>query len=106
LWLGLIDKFVLMPVGQGRQLRVMIVLAFFSIGSVTSLQEMFRAITTPRWDPDTRLSLPSAFARIADRNPFPPHYFTQVDSADILDRVLPRTRHPIVYVPPVQAIPR
>lgn len=106
LWLGLIDKFVLMPVGRGRQLRAMIALAFFSIGSVTSLQEMFRAMTKPRWDPDTRLSLPSAFARIADKKPFPPHYFTQVDSADILDRVLPRTQHPIAYVPPASVIPR
>lgn len=102
LWIGLIDRFVLMPEGLGRRQRTAFVLTCLSIGSVTPLQEMIRAITMPRWAPDTRLSLPGAFSRIADRNPFPPHYFTRIDPADLLERALPRTRHPIVYVQPVQ----
>lgn len=100
-WIGLIDRFIMMPAGDHRPWRMAIALAWFSIGSVTALQEMVRAITMPRWAPDTRLSLPGAFARIADRKPFPPHYFTRVGSADLLERVVSPAGHSIVYVPPV-----
>lgn len=68
-------------VGKGRWV---VMVAIWSLGSVTAINEIARAVFMPRWEPHLTLNLPDAFSRINPSEPFPPHYFVSIQPKTVL----------------------
>jgi hypothetical protein len=89
LWLTLADRLTDRATCAKRgQVRVAAALMIWLVGSVTSIQEISRAILMPSWKPDLDMRLPDAFSRITPSQPFPPHYFVKLDSGTVLEKLL------------------
>jgi hypothetical protein len=89
LWLTLADQLTDRATGMERGwVRMFIALTIWLVGSVTSMQEISRAVLMPNWKPDLAMHLPDAFSRITPSEPFPPHYFLKLTAGTLVQKVL------------------